>query len=240
MSARTGYDWAVKTVGGGARSVLIAFATAIVIVAAVILPFLTPAWVGFEQGRADATGWTGYTTGELQAATDAIVADLVLGGGFTVDVNGTPVLNERERGHMEDVRTVFRGLWILAAVSLIVLAVAARRPDHARTWRAVRGGALGLTVGVVVVGVVGLVAFDQLFEFFHRIFFPAGSYLFDPRSDRLVQLFPFQFWEETAMVVGVAIIAVSLLVAVVAGRRATRSSAARTARELSAVPEPGS
>jgi integral membrane protein (TIGR01906 family) len=230
----------VNAIGGRAASVVIGLATAIVIVAVVIVPFLSPAWVAFEQDRANATAWTGYTTAELRAATDAILADLVFGGDFAVEVNGTPVLNERERGHMADVRTVFRGLWILATISVVVLAAASRRGDRAATWRAVRGGALGLTVGVVVVGVVGLVAFDQLFDLFHRIFFPAGSYLFDPRSDRLVQLFPFQFWQETAMVVGVVIIAVALLVAFFAGRRASRSIAARSERELAAVPEPGS
>ena len=104
---------------------------------------------------------------------------------------------------MADVRTVFRGLWVLAAISAVVLVAASRRPDRPGTWRAVRGGAIGLTIGVVVVGVVGLVAFDRLFELFHEVFFPAGSYLFDPATDRLVQLFPFQFWDETAMVVGI-------------------------------------
>ena len=105
---------------------------------------------------------------------------------------------------MADVRTVFRGLWVLAAISASSCwSPRAGGADRPGTWRAVRGGALGLTVGVVVVGVVGLVAFDQLFELFHEVFFPAGSYLFDPATDRLVQLFPFQFWDETAMVVGI-------------------------------------
>jgi integral membrane protein (TIGR01906 family) len=226
--------------GGRAASIFIGLATAIVIVAVAILPFLTPAWVSFEQDRANATAWTGYSTEELRAATDAILADLVLGGDFAVEIDGQPVLNGRERGHMADVRTVFRGLWILAVISVAMLVVAALRVDRARMWRAVRRGALGLTVGVVVVGIVGLAAFDQLFELFHRIFFPAGSYLFDPSTDRLVQLFPFQFWQETAMVVGAAIIAIALLVALVAGRRAARSTAAGTAPDLATVPEPGS
>ncbi len=86
-------------------------------------------------------------------------------------------------------------------------------------WMAIRRGALGLTVGVVLVGVVAAVAFDQLFEAFHVLFFPAGTYLFDPSTDRLVQLFPFQFWEETALVVGGVIVALALVVAFVAGRR---------------------
>ena len=161
-----------------------------------------------------------FTTEELRVATDAILADLVFGGDFAVEVNGQPVLNERERGHMADVRSVFRGLWVLAIISVVVLVAASRRADRGRTWRAVRGGAIGLSIGVVIAGVVGFFAFDQLFELFHKIFFPAGSYLFDPLTDRLVQLFPFTFWFETAMVVGVVIIGVSVVVAFVAGRRA--------------------
>ncbi len=198
---------------------LIALATAIVIVAAGILPFLTPQWIAFEQGRSGAAAWTGFTPEELRTATDAILADLVFGGDFDVEINGAPVLTEREQAHMADVRTVFRGLWILASISLLLLVFASWRPDRVRTWQAVRRGAQGLTVGVVIVGVVGLLAFDQLFEIFHKVFFPAGSYLFDPTTDRLVQLFPFQFWQETAIAAGVVIIAISLATAYVAGRR---------------------
>ena len=230
----------MNALGDRVASILIGLAAAIVIVAVAILPFLTPQWVGFGQERAKAAAWTGFTTEELRVATDAILSDLIFGGDFAVEINGKPVLNEREQAHMTDVRTVFRGLWILATASLVVLAVASRSRDRARTWRAIRRGALGLTVGVVIVGVVGVVAFDQLFEAFHRIFFPAGSYLFDPATDRLVQLFPFQFWDETAMVVGVVIIAMALGVAFLAGRRITRFAANGPVADLGAVPEPGS
>ncbi len=229
----------MKTASGRAASILIALATAIVIVALVIVPFLTPQWVAFEQGRAEAAAWTGFTSGQLRTATDAILSDLVLGGDFAVEIDGRPVLIERERAHMADVRTVFRGLWILAAISAVILVAAGRRADRAGTWRAVRSGAVGLTIGAGVVGAVGLVAFDQIFELFHEIFFPPGSYLFDPATDRLVQLFPFQFWDETAMVVGVAIIGVSVGVAVVAGRRANRSAAPGLAPDLAPAAEPG-
>jgi integral membrane protein (TIGR01906 family) len=230
----------VNAISGRAASVSIGLATAIVILAVAIVPLLTPQWVTFEQGRANATAWTGYTTEQLRTATDAILADLVLGGDYAVQIGGQPVLSDRERAHMSDVRTVFRGLWMLAALSLVVLAVGSRRADRARLWRAVRRGALGLTVGVVIVGVVGLVAFDRLFELFHRIFFPAGSYLFDPRTDHLVQLFPFQFWEETAMVAGAVIIAMALVVALVGGRRVERHVRSGRATDLAVAPEPGS
>jgi integral membrane protein (TIGR01906 family) len=214
----------VNAIGGKVASVLTGIATAIVIVTITILPFLTPQWVAFEQGRAQATAWTGYTTQELRTATDAILSDLILGGRFDVQVNGQTVLEPREQAHMSDVRTVFRGLWILAIISIGVLIVGSRRPDRARMWRSVRNGARGLAVAVVALGVVGLVSFDQLFETFHEIFFPAGSFLFDPRTDKLVQLFPFDFWQETALVVGGAIIVIAIVVAVLAGRRAARTS----------------
>jgi integral membrane protein (TIGR01906 family) len=215
----------VQTIGGRLAALGIGLATAIVIVTAAVIPFLAPQWVAFEQQRAEAGAWTGFQPGDLRAATDAILVDLIVGGDFDVAIDGTPVLDERERAHMADVRTVFRGLWLLATISIVGLIVASRRPDRPATWRAVRAGSLVLTGAVIVLGIVSLVAFDQLFETFHEVFFPAGSYLFDPRTDRLVQLFPFRFWDETATVVGVVIIVMSLAVALVAGRRAARVAA---------------
>lgn len=229
----------MRSVGERIAAILIGVATAIVIVTIAIVPFLTPGFVATEQGRAQAQAWTGFSTAELATATDSIIHDLVLGGDFAVEVNGQPVLDERERAHMSDVRSIFRGLWILAAISVVGLVVAARRPDRPATWRAVRRGALGLSLGVVVLGAIALVAFDQLFEVFHEVFFPAGSFTFDPRTDRLVQLFPFQFWDETTMAVGVVIIAVALIVAIVAGRGARRAASPPVA-QLAAAPEPGS
>ena len=67
---------------------------------------------------------------------------------------------------------------------------------------------------------MSFVAFDTLFEVFHEIFFAGGSYTFDPATERLVQLFPFQFWQETAIVLGVAAIVLALLVAWVADAKA--------------------
>lgn len=212
-------------------------ATAIVIVALAILPFLTPQWVSFEQGRSNAAAWTGFTANELDAATGAILSDLVFGPpDFDVQVAGRPVLDDRERGHMRDVRTVFTGLWVLAVTSIVVLLAASRRADRRATWGAVRRGAVGLAVAIVALGAVALVAFDALFEAFHQVLFPAGSYDFDPATERLVQLFPFQFWQETAIAVGVVIVVGCAIVAATAAARVRRSQGSRAAvRELAAA-----
>ena len=204
----------------------IGVATALAVVAVTIPLFLNPIWVAFEQGRARADAWTGFAPADLRAATDAILGDLVLGPpDFDAEVGGTPVLNERERGHMRDVRGVFIGFFAVALVAIVAAAlITARRDPAARraSWAAVRGGSVGLVVVLVVAGAVALVAFDALFETFHQLFFPGGSYTFDPATERLVQLFPFQFWQETAIAVGVVSAVLAAVVASVATRRLAR------------------
>jgi len=74
----------VNAIGGRVASVPIGLAVAILLITVAIVPFLTPGWVAFEQGRAQAAAWTGYSTSELNAATDAILSDLMFGGDFAV------------------------------------------------------------------------------------------------------------------------------------------------------------
>jgi integral membrane protein (TIGR01906 family) len=226
-----------ERLGRTAASVLVAIATAIVVLSVAIVPFLSPAWVTFEQGRSEAAAWTGYSPSQLQAATGAILSDLVFGPpNFDVQVNGTPVLNARERGHMADVRRVFVGLAILAVASAVLLVVAGLLRTG-RLARPVRAGVAGLATGVVAVGLIGAFAFDLAFEVFHRLFFAGGTYTFDPRTDRLVQLFPERFWFETSMAVGVLILLLCAGVWWLAGRR-THARSAEPAAAPAAL-EPG-
>jgi integral membrane protein (TIGR01906 family) len=225
----------VQTIGRRLASLVTAAATALVIVAVAIPLFLNPVWVAFEQGRTQATAWTGFDEAQLQAATDSILHDLVIGPpSFDVAVGDEPVLDERERQHMRDVRGVFIGFFavtLLAGLTVVAVAIGRRKRPAGRlaTWRAVRNGAIGLIVGIVVVGGFALVAFDALFETFHRLLFPSGSYSFDPTTERLVQLFPFAFWQESAIALGAVCIVLAAIVAAVAGRRARAVSRAALA-----------
>lgn len=191
---------------------VVAIAVALVILAASVVPFLSPAWVGFEQDRVGAPALTGFSEPDLRRVTNSILGDLVFGSGnFEVTANGgprgSPVLNDREQSHMRDVRGVFGGFGLLALASLAVLGLAARRSRgvpvaRQRLWRSVRRGAEGLAVGVAIAAGVALVAFDAAFEVFHSLFFAQGSFDFDPTTDKLVQLFPDAFWSETTIAVG--------------------------------------
>ena len=204
---------------------VVAVATALVIVTASIAPFLTPAFVTWEQGRADAAAWTRMAPADQQAVTESILGDLVLWrGDFDVMLQRFQILDDAERGHMRDVRRVFTGLWVAGLAAALVLAgvgsAARSRPAlAARLRRGIGLGARGLAVGIVVAGAFALVAFDAAFEVFHRLFFAAGTYDFDPATSHLVQLFPEAFWSETALLVGGVILLVAVVVAVLGGRR---------------------
>ncbi len=221
-----------------AAAVVAAVTTPVVIVAVAVLLFLNPIWVGFDQDRSDVTGLTGYTATQVRQVTGSILSDLVFGPpNFDVTVDGTPngapVLDQSERGHMADVRKVLMGFGLVALVAAVLLAVVALYGRGRRWfWRAAATGARVLVVGVVVVGLAFAVFFDQAFELFHEIFFAPGTYMFDVRTEKLVQLFPDQFWSETSVAIAAAVLVLAVLVAVVAarlGREPARAVAAPAA-----------
>jgi integral membrane protein (TIGR01906 family) len=234
----------MDSIRGALAALTTGLAATLVIVAVSIVALLNPVWVGFAQGRAQAEAWTGFTTAQLAEVTNPILWDLVVGPpDFDVALDGSPVLKESERSHMRDVRGVFAGLFAAAAVAGVVLAaqfVAARGSvARQRLWRRLaRTGVV--IVGVTIVGgIAGLLLFDTAFILFHEVFFPGGNYLFDYRTDRLVQLFPEQFWVETTIAVGVVIIGLALLLTLVARRRAARlASRAAIAGSLGTRPVP--
>jgi len=202
---------------GTLAALVIGVSAALVVVALAILPFLTPAWMSFGQTRAQATAWTGFTEAELRYVTDSIVRDLVLGPpDFAASLPGstTPVLSDAERAHMRDVRGVFAGFYLVAIGGAAVLAMAfvlARgAAARARLWRRLSRTGTAIVVVTVVGGGVGVLVFDQAFTLFHEIFFPGGNWAFDPRKDKLVQIFPDQFWSDTTIAVGVLIIVLAI------------------------------
>ena len=197
-----------------------AVATPCVIIGASVLLFLNPIWVGFEQDRSGAAQWTGYTPAEVNQVTGSILSDLVFGPpDFDVTVDGKAVLDARERGHMADVRTVMGLLGALAGIAAILLfAMGLAGRGRRWFWRAAAAGASALVVGVVVVGVALAVFFDQVFELFHGVFFGAGTYSFDPRTEKLVQLFPDQFWSETSIALAVVVLGLAVATVFVARR----------------------
>ena len=212
-------------------------------IAIAILPFLTPAWVSFEQGRAQAAEWTGLR-GRRAVGRDERDPPRPRPRAARLRRRGraaSPSSRSASGRTCATSAACSPGSSCSrpsAAVGLVVLVAGARRMGHPeRAWSAIATGMRGLIVAIVVAGVVAAVAFDPLFELFHTLFFPAGSFTFDPRTDRLVQLFPFDFWSETTIVLGAVIVVAAAVVPSGCGRLgpgarpvATRARAGRDDR----------
>jgi len=206
----------------GLVGVFVGAATIVVLVGAAVLLFFNPLWVGFEQGRSQAAAWTGWSDSQLADTTNAILHDMIVGPpDFAMAVDGEAVFNARERQHLVDARAAFVGFGAAALVAVVVLLLVRWRSGGAAWfWRSVAGGAAVLAVAVVALGVFAAVAFDLAFELFHRLLFAGGTYTFDPATERLVQIFPEQFWYETSIVLGIVLVVASGLVYWFARRRA--------------------
>lgn len=194
-------------------------ATMIVIIGFTVALFFNPLWIAFEQDRTGVSAITGYTPEQVRAVTDSILADLIVGPPeFAVAVDGQPVLDAAERSHMVDVRNVlppFGALLAIATVTLGAIMAVNRRSD--RLWRAIARGSGALALVGIVVGVAVLFFFDAAFLLFHLVFFPQGNFSFDPRTERLTQLFPDQFWTETS--IGIAIVGLVIATGLSLGAR---------------------
>ena len=205
---------------------LASLATVIVVIGLTVALFINPLWIGFEQERTGVPAITGYTPEQVRTATGSILADLFVGPPrFAVAVDGQPVLDTAERSHMVDVRSVLVPVTILFGVALAVLvALVAAYRRSAWVWRAIARGSSALVLVGIVVSVAVLFFFDAVFLLFHLVVFPQGNFSFDPRTQRLTQLFPDQFWTETSSAIAIVGLVIAVAVSLVARRQAARLS----------------
>ncbi|HEY3546347.1 MAG TPA: DUF1461 domain-containing protein [Propionicimonas sp.] len=206
--------------GGG---VIISMAVILAIAAVALAALFNPVWIGPAQERSGVPSITGWSTAEVERITGSILQDVLLGPpAFAMSgPGGQAVLDEAERGHMRDVYAVLRAF---ALVVLLAGGVGAlllwRHRSEAAAWRAVARGAAILAIAGVVMAVLVAFFFDAAFLAFHLVFFPQGNFSFDPATERLTQLFPGQFWTESAAAVVMVGLVLSLATWFLARRRA--------------------
>jgi integral membrane protein (TIGR01906 family) len=126
-------------------------------------------------------------------------------GNLTFE-DGSPLYNERELSHMDDVKLVTLGalrVWYIALAGLLLLSVWAWFGGWWQDYRLslMRGGwlmiGLAVTVGLIVVAGIAMNPniFWNFFAGFHSLFFEGDSWLF-LTSDTLIRLFPIRFWQD--------------------------------------------
>lgn len=213
----------------------------LVFILAIFIPYLllmtgvrlvmTPAFPAMEYKRA---GFPqdpyGFTIQERTKWSDYAVSYLTNDAGIEYlenlqDLTGQKMFAPDELTHMEDVKdvvTISSTVWyVLGGVSIAILLwfVIMRQWDSIR--KAFNAGGW-ITVGLLSALLVFLaVSFDQLFVYFHRLFFEDGTWTFS-QSSTLIRLFPFEFWRDAfVLVIGFALL-VGVLFVIVTHKRKSR------------------
>jgi len=162
------------------------------------MPYFPPDEYGFT--KSDRLKWAPFAVNYLINS-----ADISYLGDLKFD-DGSPLYNERELRHMQDVKSVTQSALKLWYISLLLLLGLGLWAWYGGWWEYFllglkRGGWLmvglaGLIGAIVIVGIaINPNVFDEFFVLFHSLFFEGNSWLFY-LSDTLIRLFPIRFWED--------------------------------------------
>jgi integral membrane protein (TIGR01906 family) len=138
--------------------------------------------------------------------------------------SGAPpdVYSEKEILHMNDVRDVIRAFATVQTVALAAMALAVvaalalwNRGGRQFATRTLVVSSIGTVILGAIVGAITFVAFDSLFLLFHEVTFHNDFWELDPRTDHLIQMFPFGFWYDAMLIVATRVVLVTIMLGVV-------------------------
>ncbi|MDR8018890.1 TIGR01906 family membrane protein [Nesterenkonia aerolata] len=212
--------------------VLLAIFVPVLLVVAAIRMVASPVFLWVAYRRPGFPGDDTFSTGDREvygsygmdyltnAANSRYLAEL--------SVNGEALFTDAEVSHMTDVKIV---VLITMAAGVLLLLLAVLFGLMLRKWRP-GGFARGVFAGAWVVlglmialAVFAILAWQDFFDGFHRIFFAEGTWTFDA-EDTLIRLYPEQFWIDAAIAVLALVVIMALIALIVTwptkARRARR------------------
>ena len=134
------------------------------------------------------------------------------------------LFNYREVAHMADVKDLIWVVYGAGALAFLFMAgvgaagfVRRGRAFTETLCRRILWGSEATVVLVAVVGLISLVAFDQLFLLFHKVSFANDFWQLDPRRDYLVMMFPEGFWLDATFFVAYLTLGGAAVLAVMSG-----------------------
>jgi len=140
--------------------------------------------------------------------------------------DGSPIYNERELSHMDDVKMVVQGMlaaWLVGLAVVLAAGIWAWKGGWLKLFKQAlsRGG--WITIGLILAILAAVVtSFDWLFTSFHKIFFQGDTWLFY-YSDTLIRLFPIRFWQDCFIYIGVISLVSGLLLGILLMERRRKS-----------------
>lgn len=132
--------------------------------------------------------------------------------------------NERERQHLWDVRsivkisTILLYIFIILFVILLLASAFILKINNLVTNFVgkvlVFGGFLTIALAAILFLFISS-DFSATFESFHRILFEKGSYIFDPKKDLIVNLYPEQLFMELGAKISRGVLVTSIIIIII-------------------------
>lgn len=118
-----------------------------------------------------------------------------------------PLYNQREIGHMIDVKVVADGMkrivWITGVIVVGGLLFLLLRPEtRPLGWRTLMHAGLATVITLAAIALFILIGWNVFFTQFHNLLFPPGTWTFS-FTDSLIRLFPEQFWFDIGVLISV-------------------------------------
>lgn len=171
----------------------------------------------------------GITTDSLFRVTDALVTFIDNGSGnikLTETVNGEEVVfyNEKEQIHLNDIRLLVQSgryfllfmnvILLLALMIIIYLDKKEKTKIGENISHMFKASFFATVAGLSFLIALYFIDFNWAFTKFHEIFFTNDLWLLNPKTDRLIQLMPLEFFIEfvakwlsrVAMILGIYVL----------------------------------
>jgi integral membrane protein (TIGR01906 family) len=123
-------------------------------------------------------------------------------GGDTVNL-----FNAKEIAHLEDVRVLFEQGYRLRLWSVLVLAIflviiyRLTRRGRVSFLKSIRHMSLYPFVLIGLLALAFITDFNRYFTYFHLIFFTNDLWMLNPKTDRLIVMYPEGFFMDTALLI---------------------------------------
>jgi integral membrane protein (TIGR01906 family) len=103
--------------------------------------------------------------------------------------------NEQDLFHMAEVKNLFLGMYAIRRIGVLVLAAAVlamvmMKTGYERFYRVFQRVLIGFGALILVLGLLIWTQFDRVFIIFHHIVFDNSAWLFDPRTDLMINMLP--------------------------------------------------
>ena len=114
---------------------------------------------------------------------------------------------------MRDVKTLIKGLYVLSTISLtlilttIIWGIAIKKSRFiAVLLKLLSSSAKYILITAIILGIVSILALEQVFLIFHEISFANDLWMLDPSKDYLIMMFPQTFFLEATLLIGLFIL----------------------------------